>query len=112
MRGGIVLKNVEIIAVVYGETEIPESMVYPGGSNLVLYPIKLVVYAIRTEKKLVLVDAGCDTMPGFPLRNFCSPIIALKKAEIEPGQVTDVIITHAHHDHIDGVRHFPSTSSG
>lgn len=100
--------DIEIKAVVYGETELPESMVFAGGSNTVLYPIKLILYVVKTEKSLVLIDAGCDTMPGFSLRNFLSPAVALRKAEIDPARVTDVIVTHAHHDHIDGVRHFPN----
>ena len=103
------MKNdIEIKAIVYGETELPESMVFAGGSEQVVYPIKLILYTVKTGKHLVLIDAGCDTMPGFPLRNFMSPATALKKAGIEPEQITDVIITHAHHDHIDGVRHFPN----
>lgn len=104
------MKNdIEIKAVVYGETELPESMVFAGGSEQVVYPIKLILYTVKTGKHLVLIDAGCDTMPGFPLRNFMSPATALKKAGIEPEQITDVIVTHAHHDHIDGVRHFPNS---
>lgn len=99
-------QDVEITAVIYGETEIPESMAFWGGSSKVFYPIKLVIYVVRTENNLILIDAGCDTMPGFPLRNFISPAAALKGAGFEPEQITDIIVTHAHHDHIDGVRHF------
>lgn len=97
----------EITAVVYGETQLPESMVFPGGSEQVFYPIKLVIYTVKTEHHLVLVDAGCNAMPGFTLRSFRSPADALKDAGIDPDAVTDVIITHAHHDHIEGIHHFP-----
>lgn len=72
------------------------------------YPIKLVIYAILVGKRIVLVDAGCDTLPGLPLLAFVPPAEALEKAGIAPDKVTDVIITHAHHDHIDGLRHFPN----
>lgn len=100
--------EIEIQVVVYGETELPESMAFDGGSEQVIYPIKLILYAVKTCDHLVLIDAGCDTMPGFSLRNFTPPATALKKAGIDPEQITDVIITHAHHDHIDGIRHFPN----
>lgn len=100
--------SIEISAVVFGETVLPESMVFVGGSEQVVYPIKLILYTVKTGDHLVLIDAGCDTMPGFSLQSFVSPAVALKTIGIDPEQITDVIITHAHHDHIDGVRHFPN----
>ena len=48
-----------------------------------------------------MVDAGCETMPGFEMRDFIGPIKALQNAGISPDQITDVVITHAHHDHIE-----------
>jgi len=101
-------QDIEITAVVYGETTINGKMAFSGGASKDIYPIKLVLYVVRTSQKLILIDAGCDTMPGFELQNFVSPAVALKHFGIEPAQITDVIITHAHHDHIDGVRHFPN----
>lgn len=98
----------KILAVVYGETEIPESMAFAGGSASVNYPIKLILYAVMIGERRVLIDAGCDTMPGFTVRGFAPPAVALERAGLPPEQVTDVILTHAHHDHIDGVRHFPN----
>lgn len=108
-ENNIMNDSIEISAVVYGETELPESMVFSGGSEQVVYPIKLILYIVKSGKHLILIDAGCDTMPGFSLRNFMSPPVALRDAGIDSEQITDVIITHAHHDHIDGVRHFPNT---
>lgn len=98
----------KILAVVYGHSRLPESMVFPGGQEDVSYPICLAFYAVVTEAKVILVDAGCDTLPGLPLYGLVSPAAALKQQGIEPEQVTDVVITHAHHDHIDGIRHFPN----
>lgn len=101
-------QEIDITAIVYGETTINGKMAFVGGSEKDIYPIKLVLYVVRTAQKWILIDAGCDTMPGFELHNFVSPAVALERAGIEPTQITDVIITHAHHDHVDGVRHFPN----
>ena len=40
------------------------------------------------------------------MNNFITPDIALLGHGVLPKEVTDVIITHADHDHIDGVHHF------
>ncbi len=70
-------------------------------------PISLTVYLIQTEDRKILVDAGCDTMPGFDLSWHKSPPLALKEQTgISADEITDVIVTHAHHDHIEAVRHF------
>ena len=47
-------------------------------------------------------------MPGFDLTWHQSPPLALaEQTGISAGEITDVIITHAHQDHIEGVRYFP-----
>lgn len=97
-----------VSSVVYGETTLPEDMVKVGGDCEKHYPIVFGLYHIRAGEKQILIDAGCDTMPGFEMRNFISPKEALKTIGVRAEKITDVVITHAHHDHIDGVRHFPN----
>ena len=53
-----------------------------------------------------MVDAGCDTMPGFEMQNFKSPVLALEEMGVQAKDITDVIITHAHHDHMEAVHYF------
>lgn len=96
----------EIIPVNYGRTSLPENMIFYGGDESKIQPIILRVYLIKTEDKLILVDAGCVTMPGFDVKDFIGPVEALKKINISPLQITHVIITHAHHDHIQCVSEF------
>ncbi len=96
----------EIIPVNYGKTSLPENMIFYGGDENKIQPIILRVYLIKTEDKLILVDAGCVTMPGFDVKDFFGPIEALKKINISPLQITHVIITHSHHDHIQCVSSF------
>lgn len=101
------MKNIhKLTAVKYGETYIDEGMAYRGGDRTKRVPISLIVYLIETESRKILVDAGCDTMPGFELRNFSSPAEVLRRAGIDPLTITDVILTHAHHDHAEAAHYF------
>ncbi len=96
----------EIIPVKYGESTLPESMIFINGSETALRNIVFKVYLIKNRQKLILVDAGCETMPGFDMKNFIGPIKALENIGIAADDITDVIITHSHHDHIECVRYF------
>ena len=96
----------DIIPVKYGESVLPEKMCFAGGDENKCREIVFKVFLIKTGGKLILVDAGCETMPRFAMRNFIGTVEALKKKNVTPEEITDVIITHAHHDHIECVRYF------
>ena len=96
-----------IHAIQYAQSTLPESMVLSGGSEEKQLDISFVLYVVEIGARLILIDAGCDNLPGFVLANFTPPVQALANYGIAPAQITDVIITHAHHDHIDALRHFP-----
>lgn len=98
----------EIIRITYGRTTLPESAVFPGGDQNKKLPIILSVFLVKTGKRNILVDAGCEDLPGFTLTDFRPATLALKEQGIDPGEITDVIITHAHHDHAQCVRDFPN----
>lgn len=96
-----------ITRITYGETELPESMVISGGDKDKKVPIILSFFLIQTGERNILVDAGSEDMPGFVLKNFSTPVTALEKRGIPAQDITDVIITHAHYDHAQGVKCFP-----
>lgn len=96
----------QIMRITYGETELPESMVIPGGDKNKKLPIILSFFLIQTGDRNILVDAGSEDMPGFELKNFCNPTVALEQ-QIDPKDITDLIITHAHHDHAQCVKDYP-----
>lgn len=50
-----------ITAIRYGESVLAESMVFKGGAGDKYLPISFTIYLIRTDTRLILVDAGCDT---------------------------------------------------
>ncbi len=59
----------------------------------------------------VLVDAGfhrADLVARYKPRDFMPASEAIKRAGVSADQVTDVIITHIHWDHLDGIDLFPN----
>ena len=97
----------KLTALKYGETEISESMAFQNGRGEINFPVSLMFFLIEAGKKKILVDVGCDTMPGFELKKFQKPVEVLELYGIKKEEITDVIITHAHHDHIDALRYYP-----
>ena len=97
---------IEIIPVEYGKSTLSESLIFQGGRDDVALDIVFKVYIIKSEDKLILVDAGCETMPGFEMRDFIGTVEALKRINISCEDITDCIITHSHHDHIECVKYF------
>lgn len=100
------MKKFKIIPIEYGKSVLPESMIFQGGEEDKFRPIVFMIYLIKIENRFILVDAGCETMPGFDMHDFIGPVKALEKLDIKPEDITDVIITHAHHDHIECVSRF------
>lgn len=63
--------------------------------------------------RIVLVDAGFyrqKFLDQWKPREFRSPAEAVRAAGVSPEAVTDVIVTHAHWDHVDGVDLFPNAT--
>ena len=45
-------------------------------------------------------------MPGFVVKKHYSPAFVLRELDLCADEITDVVITHAHHDHIGAVSYF------
>lgn len=92
------------------DSYLSECAVFAGGKQDKMVPIIFGFFCLKTEKKTILVDASCDTMGGFAMIDYKSPADSVRECGITPEEVTDIIITHADHDHIDGVHHFPNAT--
>lgn len=99
-------RDISVYCLKYAESLLSESMIFDGGDDKKQIPISFAIYLIKCGGRNILVDAGCNTMPGFEMKNFCSPTFVLSQIGLSAEDITDVIITHAHHDHIEAVKHF------
>lgn len=98
--------SIKILTIKYAESTLPESAVFQGGRADKRVPITFVIYLLIIGQQRILVDAGCDTMPGFEMVNYERPVDVLQSFGYRPEEITDVIITHAHHDHIAAVGYY------
>jgi glyoxylase-like metal-dependent hydrolase (beta-lactamase superfamily II) len=68
--------------------------------------IAMVFWVIRGGGRTILFDSGCHRqhwLDDFHMTDFLAPDKALDQAGIAPSSVTDVIISHAHWDHMGGI---------
>ena len=74
--------------------------------------LAMMVWLLKgTDGRNVLVDAGFhrrDFIRRWHPADFVPPSEALARLGVKPGDVTDVIISHVHWDHLDGVDLFPN----
>lgn len=92
--------KMKITVLKYAEATFGENNLWKGGDKNRFLPISFCFYLIQSEGKNILVDVGCNECEGFVLMPFQSPIEVLKEYGVLPEEVTDVVLTHAHHDHI------------
>jgi glyoxylase-like metal-dependent hydrolase (beta-lactamase superfamily II) len=57
--------------------------------------------------KTILVDAGFCDPSGYGDMKFTRPDSALQKMDLKPTDITDIIVTHPHWDHVNGIDLFP-----
>ena len=72
--------------------------------------IAMMVWLVRGNGRNIVVDSGFyheRLFKGWKIKDFVRPSEALLQAGVKPEEVTDVIITHMHWDHADGMDLFP-----
>ena len=75
--------------------------------------IAMVVWLIRGGGHNILFDSGYhrDTfLKYFPATEYIRPDQAVKLANVEPEEITDIVISHAHWDHLGGIDLFPKAT--
>ena len=97
-----------ITRIVYAYGAMGMDWIVAGGDPAIRVPIDFCFFLLDDGNQKVLVDAGCDGMEGFCLRDRISPVEALRRHGVEPEEIGHIIITHGHHDHIEGIRYFPN----
>ena len=72
--------------------------------------IAMMVWLVRGNGHNVLVDSGFyhdRFFKDWNVKDFIKPSDALKPLGLKPEDITDIIVTHMHWDHADGVDLFP-----
>lgn len=77
--------------------------------------IDFMIWLIKgTNGKNILVDAGfLNDIPDareFSVVNYTRPDSTLAKLDLKPSDITDIIVSHPHWDHIDGLTLFPNAT--
>jgi glyoxylase-like metal-dependent hydrolase (beta-lactamase superfamily II) len=66
------------------------------------------VWLLKGENgKNILVDAGYLDTSKTVGKNYVRPDLVLQRIKVSPDDITDLIITHPHFDHIGGINLFP-----
>lgn len=85
-----------------------ERKIKPDELNRINMSLRVVL--IETSHKKILIDTGIGDYHGekfegqFDVKGPKSPLVtALKNAGLEPGDITDIILTHLHFDHVGGL---------
>src|ERR1700685_960431 len=92
---------------------VPASELVVGGPKDVKIDIAMVVWLIRGGGRTILFDSGFhrDTfLKYFPMTDYLRPDEAVKLAGVQPEAVTDIVISHAHWDHLGGIDLFPKAN--
>jgi glyoxylase-like metal-dependent hydrolase (beta-lactamase superfamily II) len=75
--------------------------------------LAMAVWLIRGGGRNILFDSGYhrDTfLKDFPSTEYIRPDEAVKFAGVQPDQITDVVISHSHWDHLGGIDLFPKAT--
>jgi glyoxylase-like metal-dependent hydrolase (beta-lactamase superfamily II) len=75
--------------------------------------IAMVIWLIRGGGRTILFDSGFHRekwFKYFPMTDYVRPDEAVKLAGVKPEEVTDIVISHAHWDHMGGIDLFPKAN--
>jgi len=75
--------------------------------------IAMVIWLIRGSGHNILFDSGFHReswLKYFPMVDFARPDEAVRAAGVKPEEVTDIVISHAHWDHMGGIDLFPKAT--
>ena len=92
---------------------VPVSELVVNGPKDQRVDIAMVVWLIRGGGHTILFDSGFhrDTfVKEFPAQDYLRPDLAVASAGVKPEDVTDIVISHAHWDHMGGIDLFPKAT--
>jgi glyoxylase-like metal-dependent hydrolase (beta-lactamase superfamily II) len=101
----------EVFAIRYATLpDFPVAELVAGADPARKLDIAMMIWLVRGNGRNILVDSGFyhdHFFTEWKVNDFTKPSEALKPLGLKPEDVTDVIITHMHWDHADGMDLFP-----
>ena len=93
----------QVYAVNYGYSRFREDKIFYKGDRRKRRPFAWQFWIVKTSEKTILVDTGFDDIGrarrlGFI--QYIQPTKLLKEFGISPSEITDVVLTHTHWDHM------------
>jgi glyoxylase-like metal-dependent hydrolase (beta-lactamase superfamily II) len=92
---------------------VPASMLLVGADKDEKIDIAMIVWLIRGGGRNILFDSGFHRevwFKRFPVTDYMRPDEAVALAGVKPEEVTDVVVSHAHWDHMGGIDLFPKAT--
>jgi glyoxylase-like metal-dependent hydrolase (beta-lactamase superfamily II) len=104
--------NYEVYAIRYATLpDFPVSELVAGAEPTRKLDIAMMIWLVRGDSRNILVDSGFyheRFFKDWQVKDFTKPSETLKRVGLKPEDITDVIITHMHWDHADGMDLFPN----
>jgi len=104
-------RQYEVYALSYGVyPDFPVSALLTGADNTRKIDLQMMIWLIKSPGKNILVDTGCyheNVVKGKGIKDLIKASDAIAKLGLSAADITDVIITHMHWDHADGMDLFP-----
>jgi glyoxylase-like metal-dependent hydrolase (beta-lactamase superfamily II) len=93
--------------------QFPLASLIPGAPADQRIDIAMVIWVIQGDGKTILFDSGFHRqrwIEQFKVADFIRPDSALGQAGIPSQSVTDIVVSHAHWDHMGGIDLFPNAT--
>lgn len=101
----------DVYAVRYASIPFRVSGLIAGADTSRRIDIAMMVWLLEgPDNRNILVDAGfhrADLVRRWKPADYSTPAEAVARAGVKPEDITDVIISHVHWDHLDGIDLFP-----
>lgn len=101
----------QVYAIRYGSIPFRVAGLIAGADTNRRLDIAMMVWLLKgSDGHNVLVDAGFhrdDMVRRYRPKDYLPPDSAVMRAGVNPDQIADVIISHVHWDHLDGIDLFP-----
>ena len=102
----------EVFALSYGVyPDFPVSALLAGADKTRKIDLQMMVWLVRGGGRNILVDTGCyheNVVKGKGIKDLIKASDAVAKLGLSAADITDVVITHMHWDHADGMDLFPN----